>query len=137
MEEKEIVAVIGADTVSWEEEPELPGLGIQMLVVEEPEIFKITKGRLKPGSSLSAVYCYSEYLYMLKGEITFSWEGKKVVAKVGDTVCIEPRGKHCAIRWENTGKEPAEVFVAIEPIGVQGERGLVTPERFKEIAETL
>jgi len=137
MEQKEIVRVIGADTVSWTKEPDFPGIEAQWLVIEEPDILKIHRCRFEPGSSMSMVYCFTEYLYMLKGETTFSWEGKKVVAKVGDTVCIEPRGKHCVVGYENTGKEPSEMLVAEEPYGVQGERGLMTPAKFKELAKSM
>ena len=134
MEQKEIVRVIEADSVPW---IEAEGLEIQMLVAEEPEIIKLTKCKVKPGLSLSVVYCYAEYIYMLKGEMIFSWEDKRIIAKPGDTVCIEPRGKHCVVRWENKGKEHAEIIVTIEPNGVQGERGFITPEKFKELARSM
>lgn len=137
MEQKEIVRVIEEGSVPWVEAPGIPGMAIQMLVVQEPEIYKLTLWRLDPASSFSAVFSFTEYDYVIKGEITLSWDDKKVVAKAGDTVCIEPRGEHCLVRSENTGKEPVELFSAVEPFGVQGERGFLTPARLKEIAASM
>jgi len=134
-EEKETVRVIKAGSVPWKQAGE-KGLGIQGLI-SEGTINKVFISRADPGWSDSWIYDYVEVLHVLRGEFTVYWDDKKVVAKAGDTICIEPRGRPYLIRWENSGKKPAEVFGVLEPHGVDKGRTGMTPKSLRELLENL
>ena len=106
-------------------------------LVQEGTVVKLSKSTSEPGWTCTAVYDYTEYVYVLRGELTLTCEDKKEVAKAGGLICIEPKGKLGIIRWENTGKEPSEQISIVEPHGADVIQAGMTTEKFKEIAKTI
>ncbi|HJU48777.1 MAG TPA: cupin domain-containing protein [Gaiellaceae bacterium] len=54
----------------------------------------------------------TETFEVLDGEITFTVDGEKIVAKAGDAVVVEPGTAH---RFQNTGDTPARFRCEIRP----------------------